>query len=116
MPGRIIDKRKQQTVIHNLTGTIISTTNINACEQHDVHIGEILHCERERDNPHDICAVGVYNESGSLVGHVPIELSAIFSRFLGDYGELEAECIGSRFNPILVGGGANLPPLVDFFN
>ena len=88
-----------------------SVRGYHAYKQHDVHIGEILRCERERDNPHDICAVGVYNESGSLVGHVPIELSAIFSRFLDDYGELEAECIGSRFNN---GEGKGLQFPVDY--
>ena len=59
-------------------------------KKHDVHIGEILLCERENDTPSHICAIGIYNETGSLLGHVPIELSAIFSTFLDVYGELEA--------------------------
>ncbi len=42
--------------------------------------------------------MGVYNESGNLLGHVPIEMLSILGRLLNDYGELEAECIGSRFN------------------
>ena len=38
------------------------------------------------------------NEAQLLVGHVPRELSKIFSRFLADYGDIEAECIGVRYN------------------
>lgn len=33
-----------------------------------------------------------------MVGHVPKELSKIFNKFLKDYGEIEAECIGNRYN------------------
>ena len=61
-----------------------------------VAIGEVLTCEREIDNVHDKYAIAVKNEDQALVGHVPIELSKIFSRFLRDYGEIEAECIGAR--------------------
>ena len=32
------------------------------------------------------------------LGHVPIEISRPFSKFIRDYGEIEAECIGYRFN------------------
>ena len=43
-------------------------------------------------------AIAVKNEAQLLVGHVPRELSKIFSRFLGDYGDIETECIGVRYN------------------
>lgn len=60
-----------------------------------VAIGEVLTCERDHDNVHDKYAVAVKNEDQTLVGHVPIELSKIFSRY---YGEIEAECIGALYN------------------
>ena len=63
-----------------------------------VYIGEILDCEIEQENDHDKYAVAVKNKDRMLVGHVPIELSKIFHRFLSQYGQIEAECIGSRFN------------------
>jgi len=44
-------------------------------------------------------------------GHVPIELSKIFSRFLRDYGEIETECIGARYKK---GGGKGLEIPVDY--
>lgn len=51
------------------------------------------------------------NEDQALVGHVPIELSKIFSRFLRDYEEIEAESIGARYNR---GKGKGLEIPVDY--
>ena len=76
-----------------------------------VAIGEVLTCEREIDNVHDKYAIAVKNEDQALVGHVPMELSKIFSRFLRDYGEIEAECIGARYNR---GKGKGLEIPVDY--
>lgn len=66
--------------------------NANVC------VGEVMRCEIEENNDHDKYAVTVRNECGQMVGHVPIELSKLFSKFLHDYGEVEAECIGNRYN------------------
>ena len=55
-------------------------------------------CERELDNAYDKYAVAVSNEQGKVVGHVAIELLKIFARFIRDYGEVEAGCIGARYN------------------
>ena len=52
----------------------------------------------ELDNSQDKYAVAVKNQDGNLVGHVPKELSRLFHKFLDDFGELEAECIGNRLN------------------
>ena len=60
--------------------------------------GEILGSEMEFDNSHDKYAMAVKNQDGNLVGHVPKELSRLFHKFLDDFGELEAECIGNRLN------------------
>ena len=49
---------------------------------------EVLICERELDNAYDKYAVAVNNEQGKVVGHVPIELSKVFARFIRNYGEV----------------------------
>ena len=59
-----------------------------------VCVGDLMMCEIEEDNAHDKYAVAVKDESGQIVGHVPIEISRLFSKFICDYGEMEAECIG----------------------
>jgi hypothetical protein len=76
-----------------------------------VYIGEILACEVEPDNEYDKYAVVVKNEDGYTVGHVPIKLSKTFHKFLVDYGELEVECIGSKYNE---GEGKGLEIPVDY--
>lgn len=73
-----------------------------------VYIGEILFSELEPDNQHSKYAVVVKNEDDSIVGHVPAELSKIFNKFLSEYGKIEAECIGNRFNKGR-GNGLELP-------
>ena len=45
------------------------------------------------------------------VGHVPIELSKLFNKFVSDGGEVEAECIGNRYN---AGQGKVLEIPVDY--
>ena len=42
-----------------------------------VSVGELMMCEIEEDNEYDKYAVAVKNESGQIVGHVPIEISKI---------------------------------------
>ena len=76
-----------------------------------VYIGEILTCEVEPNNEYDKYGVVLKNEDGYTVGHVPIELSKTFHKFLVDYGELEAECIGSKYNE---GEGKGLEIPVDY--
>lgn len=44
-------------------------------------IGERLRCQREPSNQYDQWAVAVMHD-GDVVGHVPRELSKIFSRYL----------------------------------
>lgn len=73
-----------------------------------VHVGDVMMCEVEDDNPHDKYAVAVKNESGQTVGHIPIEISKIMNKFIRDCGEVE--CIGHKYN---VGQGKGLEILVD---
>lgn len=63
-----------------------------------VFIGEVLPCERELNNVHDKYAIVVKNGDDKTVGHVPIELSKVVNKFIRDYGEIEVECIGARYN------------------
>ena len=53
----------------------------------------------------------VNNEEGKVVGHVSIELSKVFARFIRDFGEVEAECIGVRYHK---GGSKGLEFPVDY--
>ena len=76
-----------------------------------VLIGDVLRCEIEENNEHDKYAVAVKDESDQVVGHVPIEVSRLFCKFIKDYGEVEAECIGDRFN---AGQGKGLELPVDY--
>lgn len=57
-----------------------------------------MKCEIEENNAREKYAVAVTDESGQIVGHVPIEISRLFYKFIQDYGEVQAECIGDRFN------------------
>ena len=68
-------------------------------------------CEIEEDNEHDKYAVAVKNESGQIVGHIPIEISKIMNKFIRDFGEIEVEGIGHRYN---VGQGKGLEIPVDY--
>ena len=76
-----------------------------------VSVGELMMCKIEENNDHDKYAVAVKNESGQIVGHVPIEISKIMRKFIRDYGEVEVECIGHRYN---VGQGKGLEIPVDY--
>ena len=76
-----------------------------------VCFGEILFCETESDNSFDKYAVAVKTDNGELVGHVPIELSKIFTDFLKDYGDIEVECTDCRYN---LGKGKRMEVPVDY--
>ena len=76
-----------------------------------VAMGEVLTCERANDNVDDKYAIAMKNKDQTLVCHVPIELSKIFSRFLRDYGEIGAECIDAWYNK---GEGKGLEIPVDY--
>ena len=61
-------------------------------------------CEHEENN-------GYGNENCQMIGHVLIEFLKIFCNLLKDYGEIEAECIGSRYN---AGAGKSIELPVDY--
>eukprot|EP00112_Aurelia_sp_Birch-Aquarium-sp1_P022719 Seg650.6 transcript_id=Seg650.6/GoldUCD/mRNA.D3Y31 product="hypothetical protein" protein_id=Seg650.6/GoldUCD/D3Y31 len=88
-----------------------SIRGYHAYKEEEVFVGEIMICEPEEDNGYDEYAVSVEKENSKMVGHVPIELSRVFCNFLKDYGEVEAECIGSRYN---AGAGKGLELPVDY--
>ena len=68
-------------------------------------------CEHEEDNVYDECVVSVWKENCQMIGHVLIEFLKIFCNLLKDYGEIEAECFGSRYN---AGAGKSLELPVDY--
>ena len=74
-------------------------------------IGDILFREIEKDNEEDEHAVVVKSQDGGIAGHVPVDLSDIFHKFLEDYGEILLECIGFRYNR---GEGKGLELPVDY--
>ena len=74
----------------------------------NVSVGELMMCEIEENNEHDKYAVAVKNESGQIVGHVPIEISKIMCKFIRDCGEVEVECIGHQYN-VGQGKGRKIP-------
>ncbi len=88
-----------------------SIRGYHAYKEEEVIVGEIMICEPKEDNRYDEYAVSVQKENSKMVGHVPIELSRVFCNFLKDYGEVEAECIGSRYN---AGAGKGLELPVDY--
>ena len=60
-----------------------------------VYIGEVMDCDMEPENDRNKYAVVVRNTEEKMVGHVPVELSKIFHKFLSKDGQIEAEYIGS---------------------
>ena len=90
--GRLLGEEHEVFIESSVRGYHVYFVNAS------VAIGKVLTCERDHDNVHDKYAIAVKDEDQTWVGHVPIELSKIFSRFLQDYGEIEAECIGARYN------------------
>ena len=88
-----------------------SIRGYHAYKKEEVFVGEVMVCEPEEDNAHDKYAVSVQKANGKIVGHVPIEVSKVFCQFLKAYGEIEAECIGSRYN---AGAGKGLELPVDY--
>eukprot|EP00794_Sanderia_malayensis_P013235 gene13235-14594_t len=67
-----------------------------------------MDCEMELENAHDVYAVVFKTYGEEVVGHVPLELSQIFWKFLSEHGDIEADCIGDRYNA-RDGKGLELP-------
>ena len=58
-------------------------------------LGEQLTFERENSNSHDRHAVSVMKD-GTIVGHVPRELSSVYYHFIGRGGITSCEVTGRR--------------------
>ncbi len=76
-----------------------------------VAIGYILECEIDSNNPHDQYEIVVRTFRDETIRPVSVELSEVFCKVLSNYGEIEAECIGYRYN---AGGGKGLEIPVDY--
>ena len=58
--------------------------------------GEILLVRKEAGNVHDRRAVALLKSDGTVVGHVPREVSRIFWHYLGHGGKISCEVTGRR--------------------
>ena len=71
-------------------------------------LGEVLFCQRETDNRHDLFAVAIVKE-GEVVGHVRREISSSCSLFLLS-GTITCKVTGSRqYSHDLEQGGMHIP-------
>ena len=59
-------------------------------------VGEQLQISREEGITHDSHAVSVKKDNGTVVGHVPREMSHIFWHFLWHGGNITCEVSGRR--------------------
>ena len=67
---------------------------------------EVLACSHEENNPHDSFAIKTCQNSGKIVGHLPMELSRI-SKFILDRGakiEVKLRETHYRRSPVVRGG------------
>ena len=77
--------------------------------------GENLECFREVGNIHDLSAVAIRTEDGSVVGHVPRALSAVCSSFIRRGGLILCRVSGSRrYSADLPQGGLEVPCVLTF--
>ena len=60
------------------------------------HTGEILLIRKEAGNVHDRRTVALLKADGTVVGHVPREVSRIFWHYLGHSGTITCEVTGRR--------------------
>ena len=76
--------------------------------------GQTFPCLREEGNPFDPFAVSVVR-AGSIIGHVPKNISAACSLFLRNRGSIECTVTGSRrYSRDLVQGGLEVPCKLTF--
>ena len=72
-------------------------------------VGEELICEREPDNASDRYAVAVKRE-GTIVGHLPREMTRVCSLFLRRGGSITCTVTGHRrYSSDLAQGGLEVP-------
>ena len=77
-------------------------------------IGEVLSCEKDNGNSHDMFAVAIKNSS-EVVGHVPRFWSSICSIFTRRGGEIVCRITGSRrYSADLPQGGMEIPYILIF--
>ena len=77
-------------------------------------LGESLSCERQNDNLCDRYAVSTILQ-GTIVGHVPKNISCLCSLFLGQGGKITATVTGNRQRSYdLPQGGLEIPCLLTF--
>ena len=77
-------------------------------------IGEVLQCEKEEGNSHDLYAVAV-KKLDSIVGHVPRTISTLYHLFLSRGGSITCTVTGIRkYSDDLPQGGLEVPCQLTF--
>ena len=77
-------------------------------------IGEVLQCEKEEGNSHDLYAVAV-KKLDSIVGHVPRTISTLCHLFLSRGGSITCTVTGIRkYSDDLPQGGLEVPCQLTF--
>lgn len=76
-------------------------------------VGEELSTQQEPDNPEDCYAVAVMR-SGSIIGHIPREISKTCFHFISHDGEIGCKITGTRQRSLLLEGGLEVPCVYTF--
>ena len=76
-------------------------------------LGEELATQQEHDNPEDRYAVSVL-KSGTVVGHIPREISKTCWSFIARNGEIKCKVTGRRQRSFLLEGGLEIPCIYRF--
>ena len=78
----------------------------------DAAIGEVLACEKEPHNVEDRYAVAVRKDE-AIIGHLPRNLSRVYSLFIRQGGSIECIVTGARrYSTDLPQGGLEIPCLL----
>ena len=71
---------------------------------------EVLNCEREEDNPNDMFAIALLAINGTVVGHLPMEISRITKYLMDRATMIQAHLTGRHYRRSpLVQGGLEIP-------
>ena len=77
-------------------------------------IGEVLNCERELTNAHDLYSVAAVHQSKGTVGHLPRTISKVCSSFINRGGSIQVEVTARRQRSDLPQGGLDVPCTITF--
>ena len=76
-------------------------------------IGEKLSTQQEHGNPEDLYAVAIM-KSGTIIGHIPREISKTCFFFINRDGEIMCKITGRKQRSVLLEGGLEVPCVYTF--